>query len=484
MILLQKILEQLLLVGVSVSLAILIAVPLGIFSTHFSKFQKIMLGTVNVLQTIPSLAMLAALLPFFGIGMLPAFIALTLYALLPILKNTIIAFHKIPREYIEAAQNLGANRFQCLWEIELPLAMPLIMGGIRIATAMTIGIATIAAFIGAGGLGDFITRGLAMNNTHLLLMGAIPAALLALLLDTLFAYFEKKPSHSLGFFLIIIILIIIYFYPRTENADVIRIGTKNFTEQYILGEIIAERIEAKTHLKVIRKFNLGTTEICQTAISHNEIDIYPEYTGTAYMTILHEHEIKNPDATFKDIYNYYKKNYNIIWLKPFGFENTQALTVRENFAQAHHLKTISDLIPLAPTLTIGAPAEFADRADAYPALQKTYGISFKQIRAMDPNLVYRAISHHEVDVINGFSTDGRIPAYHLTVLQDDKHAFPPYEAAILIRGNILKKYPELQFLLNIPINTQDMQKLNYEVDVLKLPISQAVHNYLNKNHLL
>ncbi len=384
--LIQKLVEQLILVGISVSTAVLIGVPMGIAARHSQRFQSL----------------LALLLPVFGIGMTPAIIALILYALLPILRNTIVAFQQIPREYIEVAINLGASSTQCLWKIELPLALPVMLAGIRTAVAMTIGIATIAAFIGAGGLGDFITRGLAMNNNHLLLMGAIPAALLALLLDGLFAHFQKKPRHSLWILLGIIFLIFLYiifdkfYYTKPE----IRIGTKSFTEQYILGELMAQMIEAKTPLKVDREFNLGTSEICQAAMEKGDIDIYPEYTGTAYIALLHQNKLRGAEDIFDFVKQAYQSQYHITWLSPFGFNNSQSLTVRHDFAQQYHLTTISDLVPLATHLTIGAPPEFRDRNDAYPALQKAYGINFKHIKSMDAGVMYQAISHHEVDVIN------------------------------------------------------------------------------------
>jgi len=487
--LIQKLAEQLILVSISVLTAIIIGVPMGIAARYSQKFQSIALGTASIFQTIPSLALLAVLLPFFGIGMTPAIIALTLYALLPILRNTVVAFQQIPRDYIEAAKNLGASNIQCLWKIELPLALPVMIAGIRTAVAMTIGIATIAAFIGAGGLGDFITRGLAMNNNHLLLMGAIPAALLALILDGLFAHFQKKPRHSLWILSIIIFLIFIWiFYDKFyyKQAE-IRIGSKSFTEQYILGELMAQMIEAKTHLKVEREFNLGTTEICQAAMEKGDIDIYPEYTGTAYMSVLHQNKLRDAQDIFHFVKNAYQTQYHITWLLPFGFNNSQSLTVRQDFAQQYHLKTISDLVPLANQLTIGAPPEFPDRSDAYPALQKTYHISFKNIKAMDAGLMYQAIYHHKVDVINAFTTDGRILAYHLQVLQDDKHAFPAYEAAPLIRDAVLKAHPELRDILNQlanQISEADMQKLNQEVDIEKISPAEAAHQFLVKKHLL
>jgi osmoprotectant transport system permease protein len=486
--LLQKIIEQLILVSVSVLSAIFIGVPLGILSKDSRKLQTLTLSIANIFQTIPSLALLAILLPVFGIGMTPALIALTLYALLPILRNTVVGFQQIPHIYIEAARDLGCGSLQCLWKIELPLALPIIIAGIRTAVAMTVGIATIAAFIGAGGLGDFITRGLAMDNNHLLLLGAIPAALIALILDSVFAHFQKRPKHSLWIFLFIIFLLIFWFiFQKPKSEETIRVGTKNFSEQYILGEMISQLIEAKTNLKVDRKFNLGSTEICQKAMENGEIDLYPEYSGTAYMTVLHQNNLKDEKA----IYNYVKENYqiqyHIIWLSPFGFNNSQSLTIREDLAKKYHIKTITDLIPYADHLILGAPPEFLDRSDGYPAVQETYSIHFKNIKSMDPGLMYPAIELNKVDVIDAFTTDGRIPKFHLEVLQDNKKAFPAYKASPLIRESILKKHPELISVMNQlkdQIDDKTMQQLNAEVDIQKETPAFVAHQFLLRKHLL
>ena len=492
-----KLLEQIYLVTLSVTIAILIGIPLGILALNYRRLQAGLLGATSLLQTIPSLALLAFLLPFFGIGSVPAIIALAIYALLPIVQNTVTGIESIPGATIEAARALGFTSWQRLRIVEIPLAMPIIIAGIRIATVTCVGIATLAAFIGAGGLGDFINQGLALNNTRFLLLGAIPAAMLAVLLDSTFGRIEKmfakntfrnacKPYFSIGLIIVLVTASILTafsasFFNGRDQSNV-RIATKNFTEQLILGEIMAQLIETKTKLNVVRNFNLGTSNICHQALLNNQIDIYPEYTGTAYLVVLHK-PYHQSDA--KIIYDAVKQNYakqfNLIWMPTFGFNNTQALAIREAYAEQQKIKSISDLLSVSDQLTIGAPAEFIQRPDALPGLIKTYHIQFKSIEQFQPGLLYAAIDHHNVDVIMAFSTDGKLLQYHLRLLEDDKHLFPPYDAAPVVRAELLHKHPELVPVLQSlsgKIDGKKMQEMNYEVDLQKRTPAEVARAFL------
>lgn len=493
----EKTFQQIYLVGFATLIAILIGVPMGIWAVRTLRVRNIILSTANILQTVPSLAILAFLIPFLGIGVKPAIVALSLYALLPIIRNTVTGIDSVSPEINEAADGLGFTRWQKLRMVQLPLALPTIIAGIRIATAMSVGIATLAAFIGAGGLGDFIFQGIALNDNRLVLLGAIPAAILALVLDYLIGQIEiaiakhrTQPASPIiwktaGIFILIIALIFLGLAMKPQNT--IRIATKNFTEQYILGYLMTDMIEAKTSLHVEEKFNLGATNVCQRAMEKGEIDIYPEYTGTAYITILKQQNFGSAEQIYQQVKADYLKNFNIIWLAPFGFNDTQALVVRKDFAQQHHLNTISDLVSIVKQLTIGVPAEFIERPDAYLGLKKVYGLEFGDVRQMDPGLMYKAIANKNVDVIMAFSTDGRIPEYNLQLLQDDKHLFPAYYAAPLIRGEVLQAHPEiantLQPLLGL-LDNKTMQQLNYRVDVKKIPPETVAKEFLLSKGLL
>lgn len=499
-----KSIEQIYLASIAMLFAILIGIPLGILIINKQKFRNLVLGIASILQTIPSLALLVFLLPFFGIGAKPAIITLSLYALLPIIRNTVTGLESVPAATLQAAKGLGFTNWQRLWMVELPLALPTIVAGIRIATSISIGIATLAAFIGAGGLGDFINRGLALNNNKLLLMGAIPAALLALLLDFSIGQLEKAITKNNLFKLkkswvtitaltiLLSLLVFAIFKPiftsSNDNQNTVRIATKNFTEQIILGEIIAQLIEAKTKLKVERYFNLGTTDICHQALINGQIDIYPEYTGTAFLTILHKnyHDM-SANLLYEKVKAEYLKAYNVLWLAPLGFNNSQALAMQNELANKNHMQTISDLAPFARQLNIGAPPEFIQRQDALPALTRIYNLHFKDVKQLEPALTYSALKQHHVDVVMAFSTDGHIPEYNLILLKDNKKLFPPYDAVPLIRADIIKIHPELINVLAAlagAIDNFTMQQMNYQVDMLKRTPAEVAKDFLINKSLL
>jgi osmoprotectant transport system permease protein len=488
--------EHLLLTGGSTLGALLIGIPLGILVFRNSGFRGLVMGVIGTLQTIPSLAMLAFLLALLNkIGATPALIALTLYALLPIVRNTFTGLEGVPPKLMEAARGIGMTEYQQLRMVRIPLATPVIIAGIRTAAVVGVGIATLSAFIGAGGLGQFINRGLALSDTRLILLGALPSAILALIVDfsvgafawglrperqrdseRFFAALLRPIALTLPFLLILAGMVSYIARPSVgsgtttlseKRADTIRIGSKNFTEQMILGEIMAQLIEAKTDLAVDRRFNLGGTMICHSALVNGEIDLYAEYTGTGLTAILKEPVILEPEEAFRVVSALYKKRFGIQWLKTLDFNSTYAITVRADHARDKGWKKISDLIMEAPNLQAGFTAEFAERPDGYPGLRKAYGLKFGKTSDLDPSIMYQAVHKGEVDVICAFATDGRIVSYNLQPLEDDLNFFPPYYAAPIIREETVKKHPEVGnalSLINGLIDDDTMQRLNFEVD--------------------
>ena len=508
--------EHLMLTGCSTLAAMFMGIPLGILISRTTWLRGPLMGVIGILQTIPSLAMLVFLLALLKkIGVLPALIALTLYALLPIVRNTLTGLEEVSAEIMEAAQGIGMQEYQQLLMVRIPLAAPVIVAGIRTAAVVGVGIATLSAFIGAGGLGQFINRGLALANTQLILLGAIPAALLALAVDLSIGAFEwgLRPQRKrdekgsvqwlmrrLAFMLplALVLLSIITYFTRpgwiSQSATqlktghkIIRIATKNFTEQLILGEMMAQLIEIKTDLNVERRFNLGGTMICHSALVNGEIDLYAEYTGTALTAILKHPVIPDPEEALNHVTRAYHKRFGAQWLKPFGFNNTYAITVREADAKKNQWKQISDLGNTATELRAGFTAEFAERPDGYPGLCRTYGLRFGKVRDFDPALMYEAVVKEEVDVICAFATDGRILAYHLKPLEDDRNFFPPYHAAPVIREEILKTYPKLGDVLSLSgglIDNATMQRLNFEVDGKKRRTVEVVDEFLKAKGIL
>lgn len=274
--------------------------------------------------------------------------------------------------------------------------------------------------------------------------------------------------------------------PKPGDGDAVMVGTKNFTEQLILGEMMAQLIEAKTDLKVKRRSNLGGTMICHKALAAGEIDLYAEYTGTALTAILKRDVISDPDKAYELIAEEYRKEFDCEWLKPFGFNNTYAITVREDDSEERGWKSISDLRGAAGSLSAGFTAEFMERPDGYPGLKKKYGFKFGDDHDLDPGLMYKAMAQKEVDVICAFATDGRIAAYNLKPLNDDKGFFPPYFAAPVIRSEALKKHPKLVEVLNLlggRIDDAAMQNMNYQVDEEKKEIKEVVKSFLEENIL-
>ena len=494
----QKLLEHLILTSISTAVAVAIGLPLGVLILRWTSLRSLVLSFANAVQTIPSLAMLAFLLPFFGIGVRPDLVALTLYALLPIVRNTYTGLRNLSPAILEAADGLGFTRWQRLWLVEIPLALPVILAGIRTAAVIGVGIATLSAFIGAGGLGDFINRGLALNNTRLVLLGAVPAALLALLVDFSLGLLEDwlRPGRKLAslrwrtaMFAGLLMVVLIggvwsHQVGRKEahkESGVVRIGTKNFTEQLILGELMAQLIEAHTNLRVERKFNLGGTVICHQALVRGDIDLYPEYTGTALTAILRRGTVTDPEKVFTIVRRAYREKFQCEWLRPFGFNNTYAIAVRRQDAERFGWRKISDLRPMAPRLRAGFTPEFRERPDGYPGLRKAYGFGFGHVVDMDPALMYQALARGKVDVICAFATDGRVPAYDLVTLQDDRQFFPPYHAAPVVRMKTLLTHPELRQVLIRLANILDdtmMSRLNYQVDELKHSPREVAHHFL------
>lgn len=263
--------------------------------------------------------------------------------------------------------------------------------------------------------------------------------------------------------------------------DKIVIGGKNFTEQDVLVHIMKELLEAKTTLKVEIKPYLGGTNIVSQALDRGDLDIYAEYTGTGLMNILGLPGINDPEAAYQKVKQIYEEQKKIIWLKPFGFNNTYTITMRVEQANAMGIENISDLAKHAPNLILGSTHEFLERQDGYKGMQKVYGFTFADVKGMDPGLTYAACRDKKVDVIDAFATDGRIPAFNLKVLKDDKNFFPPYYAAPIVRADTLKKHPQIADVLNLvagKLDDKQMSMLNAQVDLEKKDPKEVARQWL------
>lgn len=496
---------------VSVLIAIAIGIPLGILISKEKHLAKPIIGTTNVIQAVPSLALLGFLIPFIGIGSTPAIVMVVLYSLLPIVKNTYTGLTNIDADILEAAKGIGLTQSQTMRKVQLPLAFPMIMAGIRISAVTAVGLMTIAAFVGAGGLGYLVFSGVQTVDNNMILAGAIPACFLALFIDFAVGKLENSLSYTnkqqaakkqksvrkIGFFskkmalgvvamLIAVISLVMIFSPA-KAEDKIVIGSKNFSEQLILGNMIADLIESKTDITVERKLNLGGTQVAFNALTNDDIDLYVEYTGTGLVNILNGPEQSSPDEVYDYVQENFREKYGIELLKPIGFNNTYALAVRQDTAEKYGLKTISDLAKVSGELIFGPTIEFPNREDGLIGLAKAYGITFKEVKAVDGGLRYTALQNKKSDAIDAFSTDGLLEAFHLTVLEDDKNFFPPYYAVPILKGDTLEKYPELREVINSlagKLNDEKMRELNYKVDSLKQTPEKVAKDFLVKEGLL
>jgi osmoprotectant transport system permease protein len=489
--------EHLILVVIAMTIAISIGLPVGIFITRQPQLAAPIMGLANTIQTIPSLAIFGFLIsvPFLGgIGKVPAIVALTLYALLPIIRNTYIGINSINLAIKEAGIGMGMTDQQLLLKVEIPLALPVILAGVRVATVISVGIATIAAAIGGGGLGVFIFRGISTVNNELILAGAIPAALIALSADFGLGFLEKnltKPTGNksklaiiLGIITLIIAGLIAFNYQKAPETIII--GSKNFTEQVILGELLAQHIENHTKLKVDRRFNLGGTFIVHEAVKAGKIAGYVEYTGTSFTTILKEKPISNPQIVYKKVKEYYDQKLKLTVMKPLGFENTFAMIIRGEDAKKWQIKSLSEAGKYSPQMKAGFGYEFLEREDGYPGLSKTYNLKFANIKQMELGLMYQALKEKQLDFIAANSTDGLIPVLNLVILEDDKKYFPPYQAIPIFNQEILRKYPELTDTINQlggKVSTTAIQKMNYQVDNQSQPVGKVVSEWLKSQKL-
>jgi len=476
----------------ALALGIAISLPLGIWATRHPRVESLVLGVAGVIQTIPSLALLAVMVPVLAglgavttrvvgvgvpsIGYLPALIGLTLYSLLPILRNTVTGIRGVDRAVIEAARGVGMTPAQQLRLVELPLAWPVIVAGLRTATVWVVGIATLSTPIGAPSLGNYIFSGLQTRNLSAVLIGCLASAGLALVLDGLVHVLEigvQRRRHDL----VVGALAILAALAFVTGASALRhrlgtserpvtIGAKTFTEQYVLSEIVADEIARTTTHSTRVVASLGST-VAFDALVSGALDLYVDYTGTIWATIMKRSDVPpDPAVVLAEVSRYLTETHGITLVAALGFENAYALAMRDEAAGRLGITTISDLAPHAASLVMAGDYEFFSRPE-WTALARTYGLAFRDRRSMDSSLMYTAVASAQVDVISAFSTDGRIAALGLTVLTDDRHVIPPYDAVLLASARLTREAPDVLAALRPlagTIGPDTMRKLNAAVD--------------------
>jgi osmoprotectant transport system permease protein len=487
--------QHILLVGVSTAAAIAIGVPVGVLAARRPRLGAPIVWLANVVQTIPSLAMFGFLLPLplvGGLGARVAILVLILYALLPIVRTTVAGVKGVDASLVEAGTALGMTPRQLLRQVELPLALPSIVAGIRVAAVIGVGTATIAAAVGAGGLGEYIFRGLSMVDPTVILAGAIPAAALALVVDGSLLLAERtmrdrrRSRRPVAVAALLVVFGLIAAAAWAASAShrrgvVIRVGSKNFTEQIVLGELVAQQIENRTGLAVERRLNLGGTFIADRALRSGDIDVYVEYTGTADTAVFKNAVETDPSRVLARVRQQYADG-GLTVLPPLGFENTFAILVRGDDARRLGLRTIEDAASHTPQWQAGFGYEFLQRADGWPGLSQKYGLTFASPpRAMDLSLIYRALAQRQVDLIAGDATSGLIAAYDLVMLQDNRRYFPPYDAVPVARSAALLRHPAVRTALEAlsgRISMDDMRRMNQAVDADRKDPAAVARDFL------
>ena len=473
-------------------LAIFLAVPLAIYLSSRKRASNWVLQVAGIFQTIPSMALLGLFIPIMGIGTLPALTALVIYAIFPILQNTITGLQGIDPSLEEAGTAFGMTKWERLKKFEIPLAMPVIMSGIRTAAVMIIGTATLAALIGAGGLGSFILLGIDRNNASLILIGALSSAFLAIAFNLLLKWMEKAKLRTIFAAFAVMILGLGASYtpsilPKPEKENLVIAG-KLGPEPEILANMYKILIEENTDMTVTVKPNFGKTTFLYEALKKGDIAIYPEFTGTVTESLLKPTPQVNhdPEAVYQAARDGIKKQDNLALLKPMAYQNTYAVAVPKKIAQEYGLKTISDLKKVEGQLKAGFTLEFNDREDGNKGLQKVYGLHL-QVSTMEPALRYQAIQSGDIQITDAYSTDAELARYDLVVLQDDKQLFPPYQGAPLMKEALLKKHPELEGILNQlagKITAEQMSQMNYQVVVEGKSANQVARDFLTQEGMI
>jgi osmoprotectant transport system permease protein len=432
-------------------LGLAISLPLAVAGTRSATLRWPLLAAASLIQTVPGLALLALFYPlllgiaslserlfdagFSALGFLPSVLALTLYSMLPVLRNTITGIHGIDPAIQEAALGVGMTRRQTLWMVELPLALPIIMAGIRTSAVWVIGTATLSTPVGQTSLGNYIFTGLQTQNWVFVLFGCFAAAILALVVDQLLALMELGVSRRsrarvaagcIGLLLVVAAALVPGYSRPTANYV---IGGKTFTEQYILASLIRQRL-SDVGLRAARREGLGST-VLFNALAAGEVDVYVDYSGTIWANYMRRNDVKPRNEVLTQVARWLKSQHGILMLGNLGFENAYALAMSRKRAEELGIKTIADLARHAPQMKIGGDYEFFGRPE-WKAIRDGYSLQFSAQRQMDSTFMYEAAANGEVDVISAFSSDGRIAKYDLVVLSDPKQTIPPYDAIVLV----------------------------------------------------
>jgi len=430
------------------------SLPLAILSMHRPALRAALMTFANVVQTIPGLALLALFYPlllalaalcerlfgkgFSALGFLPAVLALALYSMLPVLRNTVTGLAAVPPSLREAARLFGAGPARLMTDVELPLALPVIMAGIRTSAVWVIGTATLATPIGQTSLGNYIFSGLQTQNWVFVAFGCTAAAALALVVDHLLALMERgiagrsraRLAAGGGGLALLLLAALAPLAPSlAPMPPSYVVGAKPFAEQYVLAALLEQRLTA-AGLSSRRREGLGSTVLFD-ALAAGEVDVAVDYSGTLWTNFMHRSDRPDRAAMLAALAQWLRASHGIRLLGALGFENAYALAMTRARAQALGIHSIADLAARAGTLTIAGDYEFFSRPE-WRTLREAYGLRFGAQRIMQPEFLYRAAADGDADVISAYTSDGRIAQYDLVTLADTKQVIPHYDAVVLL----------------------------------------------------
>lgn len=472
----------------AITMGILVSVPLGVWAEQSARVKRPLLAAVSIIQTFPSLAILALVVALLGgrIGFLPAFIALTLYSMLPIVRNTVTGLESVSDSVIEAAKGIGMSPNQILREVKLPLAMPVIVAGIRTALVWTVGLATLSTLVGATSFGNYIFTGLQTRNLVAVTVGSLASAVLAVGLDGLVASIQwllekrseaedsarlKSIRVSIYAATAIIVSIALYGLIPQPRADFVVAG-KPFTEQYIMAGLLTQKLE-EAGFSVEQRLGMGSAVVYE-AIRNGTIDIYVEYTGTIWANFMGQESNPGREAMRSEVTDYLQEQ-DVAMVGLTGFQNRYALAMRRDRALELGVTSIEDLVPIAEELSAGADLEFFGRTE-WLRLRDLYNMDFADKLTFDVSLMYTAANERQVDVISAYTTDGRVAAYDLLLLDDPRNALLPYDGMFLASANAASKPGFMQAIESFIDNIPDaaMRQANRLVDVDGESINVAI----------
>ena len=491
--------EHLFLVLAASILSIAIGLPLGIWAYVSKTARPVILRVVDLLQTIPSLALLGIIMVFLDPGKLTVIIGITLYSLLPIVRNTCLGLQEVDPGVKEAARGMGMSKPYRVLMVEFPLAFPTVFTGIRIAVVNAIGTAVFAAFVGGGGLGGVITQAIRISDMKLILAATGVLMVIAVVLDLLMGWFENQMRKDKGgsrkmwipVAAILLAFCLLLPYGRGSSGDLM-LYDGDYSETQLMHHMVKMLVEDQTDLTVTIQDQMSQVNNFNALNGNNHTcDLMISYDGTLLTTFFHQDVTDVPEGM--SIYDYVnqvaQEEYGMRLLEKLGFDNTYAIAVPQAIADQYGLETISDLIPVAEQLTFGAEQGFftLEGSMKYGPFTEFYGLNFHDPVSVDLGLKYTAVENGSFDVTVVYATDGLNRKVGLKILEDDKSFFPDYNGAFLVREDVLAQYPELEGILNQLVGripTEQMAELTYQVDVLGRTVDDVAREFLVDQGLL